>query len=190
VFSSAFTLGGTSGGSPPPLDNPTKPAVNISLIRVKPALENLQEIFSSEFPHVEFSDQLLAQLGLLSPLDSDIAAPSSNALAFVIWIETADPNVPDLSEDDDNEQWGHRQFAGGELTIDTVLNHWGAVATTSFACRLIAAFVKTCRVARHLCFHRQRTPSSSYLSDIYLERVIKKLWELIKDITVREVNDS
>jgi hypothetical protein len=181
VFSTAFTLG--TSGNPPHLSS-EHTAIDVSLIRVDPALDNLQEIFSSEFPGIEFSNKLLTQLGLLSPLDSDIATPSSDALAFVTRIETADPNTPGLSEDNDNEQWGHHQFTGGEMSIDATLNHWGAVATTSFACRLLAASVKTCRVARHLCFHRKRTPTGSYLSDIYLGRVVGKLWELVKDLTV------
>ena len=185
VFSSAFTLG--TSGSLLSSEHATKPNINISLIRVDPALENLQEIFSSEFPGIKFANELLAKLGLLSPLDSNTTTPSSAALAFLTQIEAADPNTPDLSEDDDNEQWGHHQFTGGEMSIDRVLDNWGAVATTSFARQLLAASVKTCRVARHLCFHRKRTPTASYLSDVYLERVVEKLWELAKDLTVRRV---
>jgi hypothetical protein len=52
---------------------------------------------------------------------------------------------------------------------------WGS----SNACNLIAAALKTCKVARHLCFEHNIT-TTSYLSDIYLENVVSKLWDLWK----------
>lgn len=106
--------------------------------------------------------------------------PSDNLLSFLTWIETADPNSTDFSEDDTNASWGHSQFTTGNLTWSTVLISWSDVGNCGVACQLIAAAIKTCKVARHLCFERQILPGS-YLSNIYLEQIVEVLWRLWKD---------
>ena len=45
---------------------------------------------------------------------------------------------------------------------------------------MIAAAIKTSRVARHLCHSKQLKPTS-FLSDIYLSNIVELLWELCKD---------
>jgi hypothetical protein len=67
------------------------------------------------------------------------------------------------------------------MRIASVLIDWQAVGSTSVAFRLIAAAVKTCRVARHLCF-KKLIDCSSFLSDNYLELLVEQLWNLVKDI--------
>jgi hypothetical protein len=181
IFNAAFTLAGGLTTPPPPSKEP----IDISFILVSPTIDNLEDALSSEFPHIKFGSQLLKRLQDLAVTDSDSTTPSANAVAFVTRIENADPNSPDLTEDNDNEQWGHAQFTAGALTIDIALDQWASIGTATFACRLLAAFIKTCRVARQLCFCRRR-PAASYLSDVYLERVVGRLWDLVKDTTVRQ----
>lgn len=107
-------------------------------------------------------------------------------LTFLDRIENADPNSPDISDDDKNTSWGHYQFTASTLTCSSVLSSWNSVGNASVACRLIAAAIKTCRVARLLC-QSNRITTSSYLSDIYLANIIELLWGLCKDmVTVVE----
>jgi len=73
--------------------------------------------------------------------------PSSTFTQFLSRIENADPNSPEVKEDDSNESWGHYPFAGANMTISTVLLSWDDVGNTATACRLIAAAIKTCKVA-------------------------------------------
>lgn len=103
--------------------------------------------------------------------------PSANVLALLDQLETADPNSPEIQEDDANANWGHHQFAGSSLTISTALESWASIGTTAVACRLIAASIKTCKVARYVCLKRQ-IKASSYLSDAYLENLLERLWSL------------
>lgn len=107
--------------------------------------------------------------------------PSQEVLDFINRIEKADPNSPDFSADNSNETWGHYQFTGGSLTCRSVLKSWDCIGNTETARRLIAAAIKTCKVARHICFHRGVTPTGGYLSDIYLDQTIEIIWSLWKE---------
>jgi hypothetical protein len=53
-------------------------------------------------------------------------------------------------------------------------------AAATLACRLIATVIKTCKVARHLCFVKH-IDTSAFLSDVYLENIINLLWTSWKD---------
>ena len=108
-----------------------------------------------------------------------VGKPSDDFAAFLARINDADPNESDLSEDDLDASLGHYQFTAGRLTCTTVLTSWDVIGGCSNACDLIATALKTCRVARHLCFAHNVT-TTSYLSDIYLENVVSKLWDLWK----------
>ncbi len=101
-------------------------------------------------------------------------------IQFIERIESADLTAPDIDEDDTNISWGHSQFTAGSMTCTTVLKTWSEVGDTQTAYRLIAASLKTCLVACHLCFtNKVAVPSSSsYLSDSYLQEVVRILWEL------------
>lgn len=102
--------------------------------------------------------------------------PSDGLVGLIAALETADPNAPCLSEDESNSNWGHRQLSG---TWRGVLISWESVGTCEVACRLMAAVVKTCKVARHFCFIRN-LDASSFLSDAYLEQIVETLWEYWK----------
>jgi len=108
-----------------------------------------------------------------------VGKSSDDFTAFLARIDSADPNESNLSEDDLDASWGHYQFTAGCLTCTTVLTSWDVVGGSSNACNLIAAALKTCKVTRHLCFEHNIT-TTSYLSDIYLENVVSKLWDLWK----------
>jgi hypothetical protein len=113
-----------------------------------------------------------------------LGAPSANVIAFLEHAEHADPNSPDISEDDKGETWGHHQLAGSSPLLES----WHNVGNTGIACRLIAIAIKTCQVARHLCFIKQTNPSS-YLSDIYLSKIINSLWASWKQAIGINVSD-
>jgi hypothetical protein len=96
---------------------------------------------------------------------------------FLLRIENADPNSLDISEDDSGSNWGHLQFTGGAMTIRSVLTSWECVGSTETARELIAAAIKTCKVARNFCYQRN-IQTSSYLSDAYLQEMVEKVWML------------
>jgi hypothetical protein len=106
--------------------------------------------------------------------------PSTEMLQFIARIETSDPNSTELAEDDSNASWGHYQFTAGSMTVQSVLTSWSSVGNTETACKLIAAAIKTCKVARFICFQRN-IAGDIYLSDIYLENIVDRLWTLWKD---------
>jgi hypothetical protein len=101
-------------------------------------------------------------------------------MKFLARLENADPNVPDLSEDDSNAGWGHYQFTAGGLTISSALVSLKSVGNSETVCKLFAAALKTCIVARHICFERGLDPSS-FISDTYLQILAEKLWDLWKE---------
>jgi hypothetical protein len=150
----------------------------------------LPDIFSTEFASIAHSAELLEKLEALIALDGRNPTSSDNVIAFLDRIENADPDASDLSDDDKDASWGHHQFTAGSMRIASVLVDWQAVGSTSVAFQLIAAAVKTCRVARHLCF-KKSIDCSSFLSDNYLELLVERLWNLVKDIKVpTAVQDS
>jgi hypothetical protein len=134
--------------------------------------------FASDFPLISRAIVLLKVMQ--SAIQSEMEPMLEPMRAFLERIETADPNSPDLSDDDNNESWGHYQFTSGQMTCSSVLTSWSSVGGTKGACRLIAAAIKTCKVARHICFSRAIEPTS-YLSDVYLELVVGSLWSLWKN---------
>src|SRR6266700_254209 len=116
-------------------------------------------------------------------LDAMAASPdfkssilSDNVAAFLNRIEAADPNSSEIGEDDSNQSWGHWQFTAGGLTITTVIQDWACVGDVDMACKLLAAAIRTCKVARHICLERNIT-SCNFLSDAYLNNMVERLCE-------------
>lgn len=105
--------------------------------------------------------------------------PPSPTIQFIRRIENANPNDPGIEEDDTNASWGHSQFTAGGITCRSVLKTWSDIANVTTAYRLLAASLKTCLVARHLCFTNNIPEQSLYLSDIYLEQVVDILWNIV-----------
>ena len=134
-------------------------------------------ILSTDFPLIMQAADLLKRLeGASLPCGQ----PSDYMLAFLDWIENANANSPDISNDDNDASWGHFQFMASSLMCKSVLLLWSNVGSISFACQLITAVIKTSRVAWHLCHSKQLKPTS-FLSDIYLSNIVKLLWGLCKD---------
>jgi hypothetical protein len=96
---------------------------------------------------------------------------------FLSRLENSNPNDPGLSEDDTGASWGHYQYTSGSMTINSVIRSWDCVGTTTIACKLIAAAIKTCRVARHICFEKN-VNTTSYLADVYLSKLIEQLYDV------------
>lgn len=105
--------------------------------------------------------------------------PSSDLLSLIDRVEQASPDDPDISSDDTNESWGHAQFTGGSLVLSNLIKTWDDVGDVATARRLLAGAIKTCKVARHLCFKRSIS-SSSYIADIYFEKSVDQLWNAWK----------
>ncbi|KAF9521404.1 hypothetical protein CPB83DRAFT_900768 [Crepidotus variabilis] len=162
----------------PPVLTLSEKHVDVSCIFVDKTVSALKEALFIEFPTIVNVENLFNAMAVSQDLASSL--PSEDLRAVIDRIEAADPNSPSLEEDDTNASWGHRQFTAGNITWRTALTSWAAVGSNSVACELIGSAIKTCRVARLLCFHRRET-ASSFLADCYLENIIDKLWELWND---------
>ncbi|GBE78330.1 hypothetical protein SCP_0112150 [Sparassis crispa] len=153
-----------------------KSAIDISFINVDPSIENLIDALSSSHPDLISGLELLNSMKLTPVFD--IGSPTSEVITFIERIENADPNSPDLSEDDLGTAWGHYQFTAGSMTSSSTLVSWDGIGSEA-ARRLIAASIKTCKVARHVCFV-SGIKTNAYLSDAYLETTVEILWRLWK----------
>jgi len=105
--------------------------------------------------------------------------PSTNLKLFLTRIEKADPNDTTIDEDNKGAGWGHYQFTAGSMTCASVMTSWEDIGNTDTACKLIAAAIRTCKVARYVC-ERMKIRATAYISDMYLSRVIETLWDLWK----------
>lgn len=112
---------------------------------------------------------------MANPTFTTSAEPSPDFLQFLQRIETADPEAFTEDEDNTGSCWGHYQFTAGSLTCTRVISSWASVGSPFYACKLIAAALTTCHVARWLC--RDIHPQPSFLSDDYLVKVTELLWE-------------
>lgn len=107
--------------------------------------------------------------------------PSPDFMTFLHRIETTDPAAfsPDEDEDSLGVSWGHYQFTSGSLTCTRVITTWTDVGSPLYACRLIAAALTTCHVARWLVckeLNPETTILPSFLSDNYLTETTDLLW--------------
>lgn len=93
---------------------------------------------------------------------------------LLLHINSSDPNDSQHSEDDQNESWGHSLFRIGGMQWGAILTHWPG---NEYTRQLLAAALRTCKIARHVCFER-KVDARAFLSDHYLEMVSTKLWDL------------
>jgi hypothetical protein len=96
------------------------------------------------------------------------SSPSVELKVFLDRIEKADPNDTTIDEDNKGVGWGHLQFTGGSLTCSSVMKSWEDIGNTATAQQLIAAAIRTCKVARYMCEHME-IAATAYVSDTYLE---------------------
>ncbi|KAF8878950.1 hypothetical protein BD779DRAFT_1474568 [Infundibulicybe gibba] len=142
--------------------------IDTSFIQTNETCSGLINALSREFPVLPHALSLLNVMAA-SP-NFEQGQPSSEVLEFIARINDADPNTFDEeSEDETNANWGHYQFTAGGINC--------RIGNTETACRLIAAALKTCRIARHICIKRG-IQSTNFLSDAYLQNTIEILWEL------------
>lgn len=163
--------------NPSSLSISARPKIDINFIYVDASYSSLKNEFTERFSGNQDAIDLLNAMESSPEFKS--GKSSDDFIAFLTRIENADPNEPNISEDDSGTSWGHYQFTGGHLTCSKVLTSWDVVGSCLSACKLIAAALKTCKVARHLCFE-YNIEAASYLSDIYLGNVVSILWDLWK----------
>ncbi|TEB22202.1 hypothetical protein FA13DRAFT_1921024 [Coprinellus micaceus] len=169
---------------PKPLSPQEQARVDVGFIRVSPEPSNLKESLSTEFK-VSHGVELISSLELLQKSNLIQADPSADTLAYLKQLEDADPNMPDLSEDDDNEAWGHYQYRANGLTPALVLKDWTTIGNTTIAYRLLAASIRTSRVARYLVNVRKRK-AQQYTSDAYIDIIVSKLWEIVSPMVAEQ----
>lgn len=135
-----------------------------------------------DYSQIKQVKPLLDRLQVLALSTTSIVPASENVTFFISRLEDADPNSSDISEDDHNAQWGHWQYGAASITITSVLVSWDAVGGVPTACRLLAAGIRTHRVAEAICFQRS-VKEKPLLSLDYLSRLVDQLWNLVKDLS-------
>ncbi|EGN97576.1 hypothetical protein SERLA73DRAFT_75241 [Serpula lacrymans var. lacrymans S7.3] len=146
---------------------------NVDFIEVSSSILDLKTIITRNFDSNSFGINLFDAMELST--DFSPGPPSSLMLEFIERIERADPNSPEFDEDDHGVSWGHHQFTSGSMTSSSVLTSWTAIGNCETARRLIAATIKTCKVARHICF-QEKILSLTFLADNYLNNILKQIW--------------
>jgi hypothetical protein len=136
--------------------------------------------FKTEFKHIP-GDTLKLLQELNHECSTHNGIPSADILRFIDRIDLADPSAED-NEDNMNVSWGHSQFTSGGLTCSTVLVSWSAVGNVVTAFQLLAAAVKTAKVARQLCFTQGISDTRSYLADAYIQNIIELLWKCWNEV--------
>lgn len=107
--------------------------------------------------------------------------PPSLAESFLCRIESANPNDSSLDEDNTGLSFGHYQFTAGSVNCVSVFKSWADIGNTDFACRLLAAAIRTSRIARAFCKQKNIAVTGSFLSDSYVEIVVNHVWKIWSD---------
>lgn len=137
--------------------------------------------FKSEFKHI-LGDTLKLLQEMNHQYSEHDGVPSADILQFIDRIEHADPSAED-NKDNLNLSWGHSQFTSGGLTCSSVLVSWPAVGNVSTAFRLLAAAVKTAKVAWQLCFTQSISNTGNYLADAYIQNIVELLWKCWNEVS-------
>ncbi|KAH6896186.1 hypothetical protein BKA70DRAFT_1317085 [Coprinopsis sp. MPI-PUGE-AT-0042] len=168
---------------PGPVPNPRK-TINVSFIRpIEPTVEVLEDEFNSLLPNFKPVNELLKLLS--APSASPTTDASPEVLQWIADVNNADPNSPAFNEDTDEfqnnngSQWGHYQFTAGGNGITRTLTSREKIGSPATALVLLAAFVRTAKVARFIC--RQHSISATtYLADVYIQELVEHLLKLWK----------
>lgn len=140
-------------------------------------ISSILAILLQDFPQIKVAKDLLDSIKAYPDFQS--SPPSTDLKLFLTRIEKADPNDTTIDEDNKGVGWGHYQFTAGSMTCASVMTSWKDIGNTDTACKLIAAAIRTCKVARYVC-EKMNIRATSYISDMYLGRVIETLWDLWK----------
>lgn len=108
--------------------------------------------------------------------------PSQTVVEWIGSINYADPSSAFFNEGDefDNNngpQWGHYQFTAGGFGIKRTLTSREAVGSCTTALQLLAAFLRTAKIARFVC-EQKSISTSSYLADAYTQELVNHLLTL------------
>jgi hypothetical protein len=76
---------------------------------------------------------------------------SENVTTLLERLQSADPGLLDLDEDNTGQGWGHYQFTAGGISPLSVLTSWQDVGSVATAFKLVAAAIKTCQEAQLIC---------------------------------------
>ena len=138
------------------------------------------DTLAESFPTISKGPTLFQKLAAALRLEEtwDAGEPSPDFAGLITRIEDANPNDPQISEDDNNVGWGHHQFRASGSFSD-IITSWEAVGSVASACRLLAAIIKTCLVARHICVRRGVKVGSGYVSDSYLDVAVSLLFDAV-----------
>ncbi|KAJ8464082.1 hypothetical protein ONZ45_g17358 [Pleurotus djamor] len=108
---------------------------------------------------------------------SNYGSPAPQVAQFLYQFTAADPNLVD--EADNNQNWGRRQWAACNPTIDALLVSWVAIGSVDVARELIAAVLNTSKAARYICHVKNISPlPSTYCCDRYVEQLLNRLRDL------------
>ena len=101
--------------------------------------------------------------------------PSNQVKTILKRLESADPGSLDIKEDDVYQSLGHYQFIAGGVSLPSSLTSWQSIGNVPTTFKLVEATLKTCRKAQLMCANARTMEKGGYISDIYLEQVLKYL---------------
>ncbi|EGO02758.1 hypothetical protein SERLA73DRAFT_70239 [Serpula lacrymans var. lacrymans S7.3] len=124
---------------------------DVDFLEVSSSILDLKTIITRNFNSNSFGINLLDAMELST--DFSPGPPSSLMLEFIERIERAGPNSPQFDED----------------------ASWTAIGNCETARPLIAAMIKTCKFARHICF-QEKILSLTFLANNYLNNILEQIW--------------
>lgn len=132
-------------------------------------------ILRTELPNSESIDDaenLFAAIEACPDFSAD--PPSSTFSRFLSRMQDDFPSEETFGEDNVGAGWGHKQYAGGDMTLTSVFASWANVGSPANVAKVLAAAIRISRVARFLC--AGITPAPSYVADSYLDSLVRILW--------------
>ncbi|KAN0133528.1 hypothetical protein V8E53_008696 [Lactarius tabidus] len=139
---------------------------------VKFTVDNLISILTSDFPSLTTAPNLLRSMNMHWLFQQ--GKTSENVTTLLEHLQSADPGLLDLDEDNTGEGQGHYQFMAGGISPSSVLTSWQDVGSVATAFKLVAAAIKTCQEAQLICKNAGILPKG-FISDAYLEKTLEFL---------------
>ncbi|KAF8261816.1 hypothetical protein EI94DRAFT_1705236 [Lactarius quietus] len=118
----------------------------VSPISVVPCVKNIIADLISQFPSLTNASSLITSMN--SQPSFKQGEPSDEVKALLKCIQYADPNSPDINEDNRGQSWGHYQFMAGGLSPSSSLTTWQKIGSINTALKLVVAALKTCQDAQ------------------------------------------
>ncbi|KAI9446255.1 hypothetical protein H4582DRAFT_2069590 [Lactarius indigo] len=146
---------------------------SLHLLHIDPLVDNLVATLTSEFPSLTNTPCLLYSMSAQSSFKE--GKPSEQVTTLLERVQFADPCSPDIDEDNMCQGWGHYQFMAGGISPASSLTSWEKVGSVATAFKLVAAAIKMCQEARSMCSNARMPKTSGFISDAYLEKILKCL---------------